>query len=190
MPKQVFKMSTLSKLTPILLSLFVSLTLTACLDNNEQTQGASTSDTNTAHKNSKIAAPNFTLANIKGGKISLDEYKEQVVLVNFWATWCPPCRAEIPEFIEAYNETSNKGFTVIGIALDQKELIEEFVNDFGVSYPIAYGNEDVSETSLKYGNTMGALPYNVVLNRKHEIVYAKPGPLSKKHLHSLIDPLL
>ncbi len=66
------------------------------------------------------SAPQFSLQSIKSGKINLTDYKGKVVLINFWATWCPPCRAEIPGFIDVYDKLSNKGFIIIGIALDKK----------------------------------------------------------------------
>jgi len=168
--------------------------LSACSKDKEQAQDSSTSphitSKQSSHQNTKVTAPDFTLNDLKGGKISLSEYEGQVVLINFWATWCPPCRAEIPEFINVYNDIADKGFAIIGIALDQKDLVSDFVDEFGVNYPIAYGDEDVSLVSMRYRNTMGALPYNVVLDRDHNIVYARPGPVSKSFLLSLVKPLL
>lgn len=178
----------------LLLGLLVSLFIASCSDGTDQAQHASVNQNNSAKHDSRPQvinpAPDFTLNNIKGGKISLSDFKDQVVLINFWATWCPPCRAEIPEFINVYRDTSTKGFAIIGIALDSKEYVDDFVDNFAVNYPIAYGNEDVARVSTQYKNTQGALPYNVILDRDHNIVYAKPGPMSKQYLLSIVEPLL
>ena len=173
----------------------IALMLTACSDDEKVTQHTDTSAASSSYtpkygaKFIDKAAPNFSVENLKGGKIALSQYKGKAVLINFWATWCPPCRAEIPEFVDVYNELSNKDFTIIGIAMDQKELVSEFVDEFEVSYPIAFGADDVSKIAVEYGNTMGALPYNVIINRDHKIIYAEPGPLSKQRLLNLITPL-
>ena len=176
----------------IIASSLIALLLTACTDDDKTNpQTASTSYTpKYGAKYINKAAPDFSIENIKGGKLELSQFKGKPVLINFWATWCPPCRAEIPEFIEVYNELSDKDFTVIGIAMDQKTLVDEFIDDFKISYPIAFGAEDVSQISVEYGNTMGALPYNVVLDREHKIIYSEPGMLSKQRLLNLITPLL
>lgn len=171
----------------------IALLLVSCSDDKSNQKSASTSSSYLPKYGAKFinkAAPDFSIENIKGGKLELSQFKGKPVLINFWATWCPPCRAEIPEFIEAYDELSDKGFTVIGIAMDQKTLVSEFVDDFEISYPIAFGDENVSQISVEYGNTMGALPYNVVLDREHKIIYSEPGMLSKQRLLNLITPLL
>jgi peroxiredoxin len=136
------------------------------------------------------AATSFSVNNLQGGKISLSDYQGKVVLINFWATWCAPCRAEMPDFVEVYSELSTKDFTILGIALDEKTAVSEFVKKIGVNYPIAYGEDDVAKITQEYGNTMGGLPYNVILDKQHRIIYAEPGPIPKDRLQKLVEPLL
>jgi len=162
-------------------SFFLVILLSACTgdsENNSQESGA------------MKTAPSFSVSNLKGGQLSLEDYKDKVVLINFWATWCAPCKEEIPDFVEVYNDLSDKGFVVLGIALDNKALVSEFAKKLNITYPIAYGEDDVAKVNENYGNTLGALPYNVILNKQHKIVYAQPGPIPKARLLKLIAPLL
>jgi len=165
----------------ILSSFLIVILLSACMGDDKSGDGKG--ETNKA-------APAFSVSNIKGGQLSLEDYKGKVVLVNFWATWCAPCKEEIPGFVEVYNDLSNKGFVVLGIALDEKDLVSEFSKKLNITYPIGYGDDDVAKVNEAYGNTLGALPYNVILDKQHNIVYTQPGPIPKENLRKLVMPLL
>lgn len=162
-------------------SFFIVILLSACMGDSEN---------NSQGNDATKAAPSFSVSNLKGGQLSLDDYKGKVVLINFWATWCAPCKEEIPDFIEVYNDLSDKGFVVLGIALDEKDLVSEFAKKLNISYPVGYGEDDVAKVNESYGNTLGALPYNVILDKQHNIVYTQPGPIPKVRLRELVTPLL
>jgi len=90
-------------------------------------------------------APDFTLKDLKGNDISLSAYKGKVIFLNFWATWCPPCRREIPGFVEAYSEYKDKGMVIIGISLDRKSSgsILEFAQEYRINYPVVMGTAKI-----------------------------------------------
>jgi thiol-disulfide isomerase/thioredoxin len=108
-------------------------------------------------------APDFTLKDLQGNDVSLSQFKGKVVLIDFWATWCEPCKVEIPWLIELQQKYSAKGFTVLGIAMDEegnravapfveKERFDVNGQKFPMSYPIVIGNDDVAN---KYGGLYG-----------------------------------
>lgn len=136
------------------------------------------------------AAEPFELADLADGKIALADYQGKVVLINFWATWCPPCKKEIPDFAEVYEANKDKDFVILGIAVDQKDLVKDFVAEFKVPYPIAHGEDDARKVAIGLGNSIGALPYSVILDKEHTVRYAEPGELSKERLEALIKPYL
>ena len=88
-------------------------------------------------------APEFILEDLNGNQISLSDYEGKVIFLNFWATWCPPCRNEIPGFVEAYEKYKDKGMEIIGISLDRisRESLLQFVEKYKMDYPIAFGTQ-------------------------------------------------
>jgi peroxiredoxin len=98
-------------------------------------------------------APGFTLADLKGHKIDLAAYRGQVVLLNFWATWCAPCREETPEFIRLQNEYRSRRLQVIGLSLDDDpKPVLEFYRRFKINYPVAIGDAALAE---RFGGILG-----------------------------------
>jgi peroxiredoxin len=115
------------------------------------------------------AAPDFTLTDLDGRKLSLSDYKGKVVLLNFWATWCAPCRTEIPHFVEMQNKLGPDGFQIIGISMDDDaKPVREFAQQFKLNYPVAVGDDKLAE---KYGGVLG-LPISFIIDREGRI-YAK-----------------
>ena len=132
-------------------------------------------------------APDFTLPSAAGGEISLSDYKGKLVLLNFWASWCPPCRAEIPGFIKIQEEYKDKGFTIVGAAIENKEEVNKYIEEIGMNYPSAYGIEAVHKIAEVYGDPDGALPYSVLIGKDQKILMVFAGFLSEKKLKELID---
>lgn len=100
-------------------------------------------------------------------KISLSKYKGKVILLNFWATWCPPCRMEIPDFVELYKNYSNK-LIIIGISLDESgvENVKKFYEYFKMNYPVIMGTRDIV---IKFGG-ITAIPTSFIIDKNGEIV--------------------
>lgn len=132
-------------------------------------------------------APGFTLAKLSGGQLSLDEYKGKLVLLNFWASWCPPCRAEIPGFIEVQHQYKDSPFTILGVAIEDKEDVAAYAKEVGINYPITYGTEAAYDVSGEYGNPDGALPYSVLISPDQQILSVFHGFLSDEKLIDLIE---
>lgn len=134
--------------------------------------------------------PDTVLPDLEGNIRDISEWEGKVVLVNFWATWCPPCRREIPEFIEVREKYKDQGFEILGIAIDTPDMVKEFVRTMGIEYPIMHGEMDAVSISSAYGNAMGGLPYSALLDREGNIQFIRTGELSKHVLEEQLQELL
>jgi peroxiredoxin len=135
------------------------------------------------------AAPDFTLTSLDGERYTLSKLRGKVVLVNFWATWCPPCLKEIPYFVELQEEYGEQGFQIIGIAIDDEDAVRAFADDMGINYPVMASELEAIELSKHYGNRIGALPYSVVINRNGEITDTIMGDLDKIRVEEILEKL-
>ena len=144
----------------------------------------------TINKSHTLKRQDFTLPDLQGQSQAFSQWNDKVVLLNFWATWCPPCRREIPDFIEVYEQYKDKEFIVIGIGIDDEERIADFVKQLKVSYPILVGGQTAMQVSYLYGNRSGALPYSILIDKNGIIRFRAGGLISKKKLLSQIKPLL
>ncbi len=138
------------------------------------------------------AAPDFTLTSVDGKDISLSDYQGKVVILDFWATWCPPCKAEIPGFIELYSQYKDQGLEIIGVSLDQGDLsvVPAFVKSYNVNYPIVYYRDQVVND---YGRAIGgirSIPTTFVIDRDGNIVDHLIGYKPKEFFEELIKTLL
>lgn len=114
-------------------------------------------------------APKFSLTDISGQKLNLDDYKGKVVVLDFWATWCGPCRIEIPEFVEMQKRYRDQGLAIIGISMDDGPApVKDFYKQFNMNYPVALGDSKLAEL---YGGIFG-LPTTLLIGRDGRI-YAK-----------------
>jgi thiol-disulfide isomerase/thioredoxin len=132
----------------------------------------------------------FSLSDLDGELRSLSEWQGKVIAINFWATWCPPCREEIPAFIELQQQYESEGLQFIGIALQEADEVRSFINEYNVNYPSLVGGDDVIKAAKKLGNDIGALPYTVIIDRSGKITFTRRGPLSKTEAESAIKALL
>lgn len=131
--------------------------------------------------------PSFTVKQIDGTPISLSDYKGKVVLVDFWATWCPPCVESIPHLNEIATSYGPKGIAVIGLTVDRDlEPVPKFIKDHEIGYPI--GVATPAEIEL-FGGVSG-IPTLIIIDRKQRVVAKLVGYQEPAVLKSLIDPLL
>ena len=133
-------------------------------------------------------APDFSLRTLDGERVSLGRLEGQVVLVNFWATWCPPCRQEMPGVQAVYEDYRERGFSVVGIAMDVggPALVEAFVRENGIGYPVAMADDDVQ---LLYGG-VEALPQSFLVDRQGRVRRMVSGVFSEGTLRKAVDELL
>ena len=134
--------------------------------------------------------PDFSLGDVNGQVRNISEWDGKVVAINFWATWCPPCIKEIPEFVELQHKYAEQGLQFIGIALQRPEEVTEFMESTGMNYPVLAGEMEVIKIAESYGNDIGALPYTVILNRMGQIHFVKRGPLAGTEAEAIISELL
>jgi thiol-disulfide isomerase/thioredoxin len=134
--------------------------------------------------------PDYTLGSGSGERISADDFNGRVVLVNFWATWCKPCREEMPMLVDLQQAFDGQEFQVVGIALDDVQQARDFAAELGVDYPILVGSTDVMAVVRLYGNLSGVLPYSVLVDRAGIIRWAHLGALKDEELQRQIGELL
>lgn len=134
--------------------------------------------------------PLFKLKDIEDKTRDIKEWDGQVLLINFWATWCPPCRREIPAFIELQEKYNDKGFTIIGIALDEKQAVIDYSDPMGVNYPLLMAEQEGIALTKAYGNRLGSLPFSVIVDRKGNIIHRKRRELTIAQVEAMIKPLL
>ena len=137
-----------------------------------------------------VRRPEFTLPDLEGRQRSITEWDGKVVALNFWATWCPPCLKEVPEFVSLQEKYREQGLQFIGIALQKPEEVREFVAEHEVNYPILAGELEVIQLAEAYGNNIGALPYTVIIDRNGQIAHVKPGILPTEEAENIISSLL
>ena len=117
-------------------------------------------------------APEFSLKDVNGAEKKLSDFKGKVLIIDFWATWCPPCRQEIPHFVSLYSQYKDQGLEIIGISLDQnsERVLPDFIKNNSINYTILTGNEEVTDL---YGG-IAAIPTTFIID--------KDGNIRKKYI--------
>ena len=134
-----------------------------------------------------LQRPEFAAMDLNGQLRNIKEWDGKLILLNFWATWCPPCLKEIPDFIELQKTYGDQGFQIIGIAVDDEQAVREYTTEIGMNYPTMVVESEGVELAKRYGNGIGALPYTVIINRNGEISSTIMGELSKIRAKELLE---
>ncbi len=162
-------------------ALALSFMLSAC------SSGSGTAASSVKPAEQRRAAPNFTLRDSEGKLARLSDYKGKVVLLNFWATWCGPCRIEIPWFVEFERRHKDRGFAVLGISMDDGwEEVRPFLSEVGINYRVLMGDDMVAEL---YGG-VDSLPTTFLIDREGKIASVHIGLVSKRRYESDVEELL
>ena len=130
------------------------------------------------------------LDDLEGKKQPLEQWRGNVVVVNFWATWCPPCLKEIPEFIQLQRSYGSRGIQFVGIAVDEKQKVAEFAAKVGINYPVLIGGLEAIELSRKAGNRLGGLPFTLIISRDGKITKADVGGIDLATLEGRLRGLI
>jgi thiol-disulfide isomerase/thioredoxin len=137
---------------------------------------------------SKTAAPDWQLSDVDGNPVKLSDFKGKVVILDFWATWCPPCRREIPGFVAIQKKYADKGFTVIGVSVDEQgpSVVKPFMRQLGMNYPVVMGTPKIV---VDYGGIEG-IPTTFIIDRQGNVVTSFQGFTDQATFESVIGPLL
>lgn len=166
-------------------ALTISFISVACSDDvkeNPDNRELSSGSIESAEK-----APDFSLTSTNGESIKLSDYQGKVVILDFWATWCPPCRKGIPDLVEIQNEFKDD-VIVIGVSLDDdtKSEVVPFMKEYGINYPVVYGDNKVV---TDFGS-INAIPTSFIINKKGEIVEKHVGLVPKSTYVNRIKQIL
>ncbi len=141
-----------------------------------------------AAESERPSAPEWTLTDVNGATVQSSDFKGKVVLLDFWATWCPPCRDEIPAFVELQEEYGDEGLVVVGVSLDEggPAVVKRFMKRFKMNYPVVMGNQKIAND---FGGIRG-IPTTFVLDREGRIVSKHVGFAEKAVFEREVKALL
>ena len=128
--------------------------------------------------------PSFILTDTQGGQRNIREWAGEPLLINFWATWCAPCRKEMP-LLQTLHDDSPGGVRVIGIAVDRLPAVESFIAEAGVTYPILVGQEDAIAAAESFGPEFIALPFSVLVAADGAVIGLETGELDPEEIRAL-----
>jgi thiol-disulfide isomerase/thioredoxin len=130
------------------------------------------------------------LPDLTGRLQKLSQWQGKILIVNFWATWCPPCLTEIPEFISLQQQYADKNIQVIGIAIDNTQVVRKFDEKVKFNYPVLIAGDAGMDIAKSWGNVTNTVPFTVVINTEGEIIHRQLGEVTRDKLLELIQPLL
>jgi peroxiredoxin len=133
-------------------------------------------------------APDFTLKDIEDRDVTLSDYEGKVVLLNFWATWCGPCKIEMPWFVEFQQKYKDRGFSVIAVSMDEEgwDVVRPFLDDLKPNFPVVIGNDEMGD---EFGGVV-ALPTTFIIDKEGKIASSHQGLVSKGDYEEEIEQLL
>ena len=135
-----------------------------------------------------VSLSTISLPNLEGKMQSLSKWQGKTLIINFWATWCPPCLKEIPDFMALQNEYKDENIQFIGIALEDQQTVADYHAKMNINYPILIGEFSGAQIARSWGNALNTIPFTVIINPQGEIIHRQMGEFSKQHILSIIQP--
>jgi thiol-disulfide isomerase/thioredoxin len=143
-----------------------------------------------AEQTNPTPLPDFNLPDVEGNQHNISEWQGKIRVINFWATWCPPCLKEMPEFMALQEQYAAKGLQFIGIAIDDQDPVKKYLASTKINYPILIGDVTGITLAHQLGNIIDAVPFTVVVNQQGQIIHRQPGEFSREQIMKVIKPLL
>jgi len=128
-----------------------------------------------------------SLPDSHGQEQALSQWQGEVLVLNFWATWCPPCREEIPDFMALHTQYQSRKVAFVGIAIDNAGAVAAFLRETNIPYPILIGEGEAQALAQTLGDASGALPYTIVIDHAGRIVLSHLGRLPRARLEAILE---
>ncbi len=134
--------------------------------------------------------PHFSLPDIQGKMRHIDEWNGKLLVINFWASWCIPCKKEMPMFNRLQSLYGDDGVQFIGVAIDNRQAVKQFMQQIPIEFPVLIGDLAAVQLLQTYGNQAGVLPYTIFIDRNGKIFAAAPGGLTRRYVSRTIEKQL
>lgn len=136
-----------------------------------------------------LPRPDFEMADLDGQMHSVSEWDGKVLVLNFWAPWCTPCKKELPIFIEMQEKYQDQGLQFLGLAVDTPDNVKQFLTEMPLNFPTLVGEDDAMKIASIYGNNIGALPYTVIVNRSGKIIFMRKGDIKQAEAEKIFSSI-
>ena len=139
---------------------------------------------------SPIALHSIPLFDLSGQQTTIGDWEANILIVNFWAPWCAPCRREVPTLIKFHQDYAQQGVRVLGIAYDSEPQVSRFATEYQINYPIFLAGNRAAMYNAAFGNLSGSLPFTALLDQNHRILFQHNGELTANQLREQLEALL
>jgi thiol-disulfide isomerase/thioredoxin len=146
--------------------------------------------TNPTIAEAQVELHSIPLFDLTGQQTTIGDWKGDILIVNFWAPWCAPCRREVPSLIKTQLEYAQQGVSVLGIAFDSEPQVSRFAADYQINYPLFLVGNRAAMYNTAFGNPSGSLPFTALLDRNQRILFQHNGELSAEQLLKQLEALL
>lgn len=146
--------------------------------------------TETVVADTPIKLQAIPLSDLQEQQSVIGDWQGKILVVNFWAPWCAPCRREVPSLIKIHQEYASQGVHVLGIAIDSEPQVSQFAAEYQINYPLFLAGNRVSMYNAAFGNPSGSLPFTAILDRDQSIVFQHNGELNAAQLREQLETLL
>jgi len=132
----------------------------------------------------------FSFPDVDGNNRNSNEWKDKILIINFWATWCPPCREEMPLFVEMQKRFAGQGVQFVSIAIDEPGLVRDFYDIYEINFPTMIGGVEAIKLANTLGNRFDSLPFTAIFDRNGNSIYIQAGQVTRETLTGKLQALL